>query len=74
MRGDEYPIDDFSLKLEDLLTSPGQLTDLTDQQVRRRYIFDLLSCLSLVVTFGVGFHRPYSLVGLVINPFMLAMP
>jgi len=42
MRGDEYPIDDFSLKLEDLLTSSGQLTELTDQQVRHRYIVQLL--------------------------------
>jgi len=36
MRGDEFPIDDFSLKLEDLLTASGQLTELSEQQVRRR--------------------------------------
>jgi len=42
MRGDEYPIDDFSLKLEDLLTSTGQLTEQSEDQVRRRSEFDLI--------------------------------
>jgi len=33
MRGEEFSIDDFSLKLEDLLTSTGPLTELGEQQV-----------------------------------------
>ena len=35
MRGDEYPIDDFSLKLDDLLASTGELTEHGEQQVRQ---------------------------------------
>jgi len=46
--GEEFSIDDFSLKLEDLLTSTGQLADQNDLQVRRMvtvaYISMRFSC------------------------------
>ena len=52
MRGDEYPIDDFSLKFDDLLTSTGELTDPGEQEVRERSFCRSYLCRSLS-PFGV---------------------